>query len=63
KQKKKSLPVMPICGILEKPYPCLVMRDGSRMTEGAPYGGGVIAGITADSITITNATGRFVWKP
>ena len=63
KQKKKNLPVMPICGILEKPYPCLVMRDGSRMTEGAPYGGGVIAGITADSITITNATGRFVWKP
>ena len=27
------------------------------------FGDNVVLKITADSVTLTNATGRFVWKP
>ena len=53
----------PVCGILTVPYPCLVMRDGRRILEGASIGDSVILKIEADSVTVTNATGRFEWKP
>ena len=56
-------PSLPVCGILTTPYPCLVMRDGSRVLEGAALGGNVIVKIEADAVTVTNATGRFTWKP
>ena len=56
-------PSLPVCGILTTPYPCLVMRDGSRVLEGASLGGNVIVKIEADAVTVTNATGRFTWKP
>lgn len=56
-------PSLPVCGILTSPYPCLVMRDGSRVLEGAALGGNVIVKIEADAVTVTNATGRFTWKP
>lgn len=54
---------LPVCGILTTPYPCLVLRDGARIMEGASIGDNVVLKITADSVTLTNATGRFVWKP
>ena len=60
---KPNEPSLPVCGILTKPYPCLVMRDGSRVLEGAALGGNVIVKIEADAVTVTNATGRFTWKP
>ena len=53
----------PVCGILTTPYPCLVMRDGRRIMEGAAIGDSVIVEIGADSVVLTNATGRFTWKP
>ena len=58
-----AMPALPVCGILTKPYPCLVMRDGTRVLEGAPLGGNVIFKIEADAVTVTNSAGRFVWKP
>ena len=58
-----SKPLLPVCGILTMPYPCLVMRDGSRVMEGASLGGNVIMKIEADAVTVTNAVGRFTWKP
>lgn len=61
--KKSDAPTLPVCGILTKPYPCLVMRDGTRVLEGATLGGSVILKIDADAVTVTNSTGRFVWKP
>ena len=61
--RKKPVPSFPICGILTTPYPCLVMRDGRRLMEGAVIGGSVIVEIGADSVTLTNATGRLTWKP
>ena len=63
KSKKAATPSFPVCGILTKPYPCLVMRDGSRMLEGAALGESVILKIEADAVTVTNSTGRFTWKP
>ena len=63
KAKKSATPSLPVCGILTKPYPCLVMRDGSRVLEGASLGESVILKIEADAVTVTNSTGRFTWKP
>ena len=54
---------LPVCGILTSPYPCLVMRNGSRIMEGASIEGWTINKISADSITLSNATGSVVWKP
>ena len=54
---------LPVCGILTAPYPCLVLRNGTRVMEGAPLGDSVVLKIEADAVTITNATGRFTWKP
>ena len=53
----------PVCGILTSPYPCLVLRNGTRLMEGAPLGDSVILKIESDSVTLTNSTGRFTWKP
>ena len=63
KQKKADPPTLPVCGILTMPYPCLVMQNGQRILEGATVGDSVVLKITADSVTITNANGRFTWKP
>ena len=60
---KKDAPSFPVCGILTTPYPCLVLRDGRRIMEGAAIGDSVIVEIGADSVTCTNSTGRFTWKP
>ncbi len=61
--KKTSSPTLPVCGILTTPYPCLVMRDGRRIMEGAAIADSVIVEIGADSVTLTNSTGRFTWRP
>ena len=61
--KKPASPTLPVCGILTTPYPCLVMRDGRRIMEGATIADSVIVEIGADSVTLTNSTGRFTWKP
>ena len=53
----------PLCGILTTPYPCLVLRNGARVLEGATFAGSTIVKIEADSVVVTNATGRFTWKP
>ena len=56
-------PAIPVCGILTTPYPCLVLRSGARIHEGASFGDSVVLKIEADAVTVTNATGKFVWKP
>jgi len=61
--KKSPSVTLPVCGILTTPYPCLVMHDGRRIMEGAAIGDCVIVEIGADSVTLTNSTGRFTWKP
>lgn len=63
KQSRNKKTEFPVCGIFTVPYPCLVMRDGKRIFEGASIGDSVILKIEADSVTVTNSTGRFEWKP
>ena len=60
---KPAQPVLPVCGILTTPYPCLVMRDGRRILEGGTVGDATILSIAADEVTVTNSAGRFTWKP
>ena len=62
-RRSSASAAMPVCGILTTPYPCLVMRDGRRIMEGASIGDSVIVKIGADSIVLTNSIRRFVWKP
>ena len=61
--EKPVQPVLPVCGILTTPYPCLVMRDGRRVLEGGTVGDATILSIAADEVTVTNSAGRFTWKP
>ncbi len=60
---RPATPSLPVCGILTTPYPCLVMRDGRRISEGGMVGDTIILSIAADSVTVTNSAGRFTWKP
>ena len=60
---KRATASLPLCGILTTPYPCLVLRDGSRVTPGAEFGGFVVDKIEPDRIIIHNADGTFDWRP
>ena len=63
-QKKGDVrPSLPVCGILTTPYPCLVLKNGARVLEGAPLGTWTVARIEADSVTLTNAERSVTWKP
>lgn len=61
--KAAAVPSLPVCGILTAPYPCLVMKNGERILDGAAIGDWTIESIGADNVVLTNATGRFVWRP
>ena len=63
RQKAIPMPSLPVCGILTEPYPCLVLRDGRRILEGAPVGDLIVQKIEADSVSLTNSLGRIEWKP
>lgn len=58
-----SVPKMPVVGVVTVPYPCIVLKDGSRVTEGAEFGGFIIDKIGADTIRIKGAEGTFEWRP
>jgi len=63
-QKKGDVrPSLPVCGILTTPYPCLVLKSGARVLEGAPLGTWTVARIEADSVTLTNAERSVTWRP
>ena len=60
---KGAAPRMPVVGVMTVPYPCLVLKDGSRVTEGAEFGGFTIDRIGADTIRIKGPDGTFEWRP
>ena len=45
-------PRLPLCGILLQPYPCLVLQNGQRLSEGAEIGGYKIVSIAPDRIRV-----------
>lgn len=54
---------LPVCGILTTPYPCIVLRNGMRIVEGAPFAGGTVVKIEADSVTLSVAGKEISWRP
>ena len=62
-KRKSSAPKMPVVGVMTVPYPCIVLKDGSRVTEGAEFGGFVIDRISADTIRVKGPEGTFEWRP
>lgn len=55
---------MPFCGILATPYPCLVLRNGTRLMEGAEVGGFVIETIAPDHVMLKDKGGTLLpWYP
>ena len=53
----------PIAGILTKPYPCVVMRNGHRVMEGAQIGAATLEKIEADRLVLSEAGKSFEWRP
>ncbi len=63
-EKRKAVaPKMPVVGVVTMPYPCIVLKDGSRITEGAEFGGFIIETISADIIRVKGPDGTFEWRP
>jgi len=60
-----NLPVRnyPIAGILTVPYPCVVMRNGMRLVEGAQVGTSLLVKIEADKLTLKDGDRIVEWKP
>lgn len=59
KVQKKYL----VAGILMKPYPCVVMRNGLRLVEGSELGTAHIERIEAGRIVLREGGATFVWEP
>ena len=53
----------PIAGIITKPYPLVVMRNGLRLAEGAQVGTAVIERIEADRLVLRDGKSAFEWRP
>lgn len=62
-KKAASRPDYPIAGILAKPYPCVVMRNGLRLCEGAQVGTAVIVSIAPDRLILKEGGHEFEWRP
>lgn len=59
-QVKRSYPV---AGILMKPYPCVVMKNGLRLLEGSELGSAHIERIEANKIVLKEGAATFEWEP
>ena len=53
----------PIAGILTVPYPCVVMRNGLRLAEGAQVGTAFIEKIESDRLVLRDGRTTFEWRP
>ena len=60
---RKPVRDYPIAGILTAPYPCVVMRDGQRVMEGAQIGTAVLVKIEADRLVMRDGGSECEWKP
>lgn len=61
----RSLPrnMFPVAGILTRPYPCVVLRDGHRIVEGGQLGSYTVVRIAADALELKQDGGKANWKP
>ena len=63
KVRHKAAPRLPLCGILTVPYPCIILKNGNRVSEGGAFGGYVVEKIRADALTLRDGERTFEWKP
>ena len=56
-------PKCPVAGVILMPYPCLVLRDGSRAAEGSVVGDFKVEKIEADKVTLRRGEETVTWKP
>ena len=56
-------PKCPVAGVILMPYPCLVLRDGSRAAEGSMVGDFKVEKIEADKVTLKRGEETVTWKP
>lgn len=61
--RRSKTPKMPVVGVITTPYPCLVLKDGSRVMEGSEFSGYVVKKIAADHIEVVGPEGAFTWTP
>lgn len=56
-------PKCPVAGVILMPYPCLVLRDGSRVAVGSVVEGFKVEKIEADKVTLKRGEETVTWKP
>ena len=56
-------PKCPVAGVILMPYPCLVLRDGSRVAVGSVVEGFKVEKIEADKGTLKRGEETVTWKP
>ena len=56
-------PQIKVAGIIAYPHPCIVLKDGTRLAEGAEIGGFSIEKISAESVLVRSAEGVIKWQP
>lgn len=54
---------LPFEGILTKPYPCVVLKDGLRILEGARVGTVTVVAIEADRLVLEDNGRKYEWRP
>ena len=50
--------MFPVAGVLTRPYPCVVLRDGHRIVEGGQLGSYTVVRIAADVLELKQGGGR-----
>ena len=55
--------MFPVAGILTRPYPCVVLRDGHRIVEGGQLGAYTVVRIGADQLELKQGEGLADWEP
>ncbi len=54
---------LPVVGVMTTPVPYLVLRNGSRVLEGAEFNGYVVSRISEDVILLKNGDETIEWRP
>ena len=54
---------LPVVGVMTTPVPYLVLRNGSRVLEGAEFNGYVVSRISEDVILLRNGDETMEWRP
>lgn len=54
---------LPVVGILTSPFPCLVLRNGARVMEGAEFNGFIVSEISEDKVLLKNGDEVLEWRP